>query len=652
MAERALTASLPGTDFEEGSGFRTLLIASALTVGMNAVIPYTQHVVRTISLVRGMIPMGVLMPFLLLVFVVNPLLKKVGLGQGLRPWELIAVFAVSYSCIHINELLGRVVATFAVMHYMASPENLWAEYAFNVVPPWLVVEDANQQLAWFYEGLPSNASLPWSIWLRPTFWWLSFLGAVGTGCVAFGSMIRRQWVDQERLPFPFAQVAEELAATAGPRGFPAYVKGRLFWIGFSIPAFIVLFYIVGYFRPDFPVITLGIENESVDLGRYVPSLHGRLNFLIIAFAYFTDLQMLFSIWFFWVFTWVQMGMINRIGIAEGLGALGGTREQAMGGFIVFCVWGLWTARDHLRKVFAQAFRNRDLLDDSQELMRYRTAAYLFVASAIYMILWLTKGGMHPIISFAVVAFWFIFYIGFAKVISMTGLVFAESPALGVNILNLAPSQALAPGSIAMRQLLGSCYQNGKAFAMPSAAHVTRLCRTLPRARLLGGTIVATMLLSFVVAAVSTVYLGYRDGAFNFGSYVFRTASLSYYNGIVTSIRGMGREGHYVPRMVFTAIGALVVGGMTFCQYRFAWWPLHPVGYTLVTRYSTRTAIVSVFLTWVTKLIILRVGGISLYRRCIPFFIGLIVGYTSALMVSMGVDLVWFPDEGHNLFWGD
>lgn len=115
-----------------------------------------------------MIPIGVIVPFLVLVFVVNPLVKLLRRGP-VRPWELVTVFSVSFTGIHINEILGRVLAIYAIMHYMATPENLWAEYAFNLVPPWFVVEDASHQLAWFYEGLPPDASVPWSIRVRPTF---------------------------------------------------------------------------------------------------------------------------------------------------------------------------------------------------------------------------------------------------------------------------------------------------------------------------------------------------------------------------------------------------------------------------------------------------------------------------------------------------
>ncbi len=635
-----------------------IALAVLITVAMNAVIPYTHHYMHTISLVEGMIPMGILMPFLVLVFIVNPVLRA--LGCPLQAWELIFIFAVGYASMSINELLGRVLATYAVMHYMATPENLWEEYVFGLVQPYLVVEDAEDQLAWFYEGLPRNAAIPWAIWVRPTFWWLSFIAALGIGSVAVATILRRQWVEQERLPFPFAQVAEELAETAGPKGFPNYMKQPLFWAGFSIPAFIVLWYIIGYFDPGFPVITVGIQNYNISLGRYVPSLHGRLNFLIIGFAYFTDLQVLFSIWVFWLLTWFQMGITNRMGLAEGLGEFAGTRQQALGGFIVFCLWGLWVARPHLQAVFQQAFClsarvvKPKRLDDQNELMSYRAAVVAFLACSLFAMFWLFKGGMTLFWAVVVTVFWFVFYTGFAKIVAMTGLVFLESPSsLGTGMMGFAPPDSLSPNTIAVRQQVGSLYQNGKSFTMPAAAHAARLGAGMGnRARVLGITVVFAFAFSLIAASASTIYLGYQDGAFNFGTYMFRVAAPRYYDGIVSSIRDIGKETHYGLRMGFIAFGALGMGILTLCQYRFTWWPLHPIGFIVVTFYSARTAIVSVFLTWLIKFIVLRLGGIALYRRAKPFFIGLIVGYTMSLIVSMGVDLIWFPGQGHNLFWGD
>ncbi len=139
--------------------------------------------------------------------------------------------------------------------------------------------------------------------------------------------------------------------------------------------------------------------------------------------------------------------------------------------------------------------------------------------------------------------------------------------------------------------------------MPSATHAARLGQSLGgRAITLGWTVVATILLSLVAAAISKIWLGYQDGAFNFGSYMFRATAPRYYDGIVSSIRDIGKETHYGSRMA--------------------------------------------------KVIILRIGGIRLYRRGIPMMIGCVVGNTFALFISMLVDLIWFPGQGHNLFWGD
>ena len=38
----------------------------------------------------------------------------------------------------------------------------------------------------------------------------------------------------------------------------------------------------------------------------------------------------------------------------------------------------------------------------------------------------------------------------------------------------------------------------------------------------------------------------------------------------------------------------------------------------------------------------------LYRKARPFFLGLIVGHTSAVIVSFVIDVVFFPGAGHRI----
>ena len=61
-------------------------------------------------------------------------------------------------------------------------------------------------MTWFYEGLPSGQTIPWSAWVSPLFWWMSFIGALLVVCFCTVVVLRRQWIDRERIVFPLAQV--------------------------------------------------------------------------------------------------------------------------------------------------------------------------------------------------------------------------------------------------------------------------------------------------------------------------------------------------------------------------------------------------------------------------------------------------------------
>ncbi|MBT5830810.1 MAG: hypothetical protein HOH77_11530, partial [Candidatus Latescibacteria bacterium] len=486
------------------SVWRSILLAIAITLALNAVIPYIQHTLHTVSIVEGMIPMGVLMPFFVLVFIVNPILRLAAPQHHLRTWELVIIASILYVSSHTDEFLSRAISVFAVSNYMATPENLWQEYALPHIAPHLLVSNPNGQLDYFYEGLPSHTKIPWHIWVGPLFSWLSFFVAIGTGCITLAILMRKQWVDQERIPFPFAKVIESLAEDNESGIFPSYTKNRLFWIGALIPIFVVFWFMIGYFRPDFPVITLGITGHKIGLGRFVPAFNVNFYFPVVGFAYFTDLQVLFSIWFFYVLTWLQIWSTVRFGIAEGLGTYAGTRQQAIGGFVVFCLWALWIARAHIKTIFQHLFAKSNI-SDQHEPLSYKTAGYTFIACCLYMIFWLTQAGLFWPLSILVVVFWFLFYLGFAKIVAMTGLVFMESPGLGQYILDYAPPGSLADGDLAMRHLVDSTYQNGKCFAISDAAHAARLLEPLGKhARQVGYALIITLALTLIVSATSTI----------------------------------------------------------------------------------------------------------------------------------------------------
>ncbi len=104
------------------------------------------------------------------------------------------------------------------------------------------------------------------------------------------------------------------------------------------------------------------------------------------------------------------------------------------------------------------------------------------------------------------------------------------------------------------------------------------------------------------------------------------------------------------RMLFFGIGAGLMGLLTFLRYRFPWWPIHPIGLTISAADNNKSLMMPVFIAWACKSILMRVGGVSLYRRSKSLFLGLLVGYTAGVMWSFMVDAIWFPGQGHMVHW--
>ena len=55
------------------------------------------------------------------------------------------------------------------------------------------------------------------------------------------------------------------------------------------------------------------------------------------------------------------------------------------------------------------------------------------------------------------------------------------------------------------------------------------------------------------------------------------------------------------------------------------WPLHPVAYALSASWSIHLVWMPMLIAWIVKALVLRYGGLRLYRQALPLFYGLILG---------------------------
>ncbi len=81
----------------------------------------------------------------------------------------------------------------------------------------------------------------------------------------------------------------------------------------------------------------------------------------------------------------------------------------------------------------------------------------------------------------------------------------------------------------------------------------------------------------------------------------------------------------INRAIAIGVGFALTMILNSLRMRLGWFPFHPVGYAVSSSWSMHLLWLPLFIAWLIKLIILRYGGLKLYSRALPFFLGLILG---------------------------
>ena len=72
-------------------------------------------------------------------------------------------------------------------------------------------------------------------------------------------------------------------------------------------------------------------------------------------------------------------------------------------------------------------------------------------------------------------------------------------------------------------------------------------------------------------------------------------------------------------------GAVFMTALMLMRHLFLWWPIHPIGFVFSSTYGIQQIWVAVMIGWLIKFFVLRYGGVKLFRRLRPLFMGLILG---------------------------
>jgi len=613
--------------------------------------PYTVFLHHTAGMAADFITAGAVFLFFLFTGLVNTVLRWLRPPWSLEPGELIVVYTMMIvsSAIPTWGLMANLLPVLPGAYYYATPENGWAELIQPHIRDWLVPQDA-LAIKYFYEGAPAGMSIPWEAWVVPLTAWTVLILSVFAVMVSMMTIIRRQWVEHERLVFPLTQLPLEMIRE-GKSGeiVRPFFRNPLMWAGFAIPFLIFSTHGLHRYFNYMPRVNIYTQ---LRLFRNTTLLRLFLSFPVIGFTYFINLDISFSLWVFHLLARLQSGIFNILGyevpgqnetFAGAANATSpGVSHQAMGAITVLVLFCLWNARHHLRGVFRKAFGPAPEVDDSDEALSYRTAVWIMLLGLAVIALWLNASGMPLWITPFFVFCAFVIFFGLARIIAEGGVGFCRAQMVApiFTVYGLG-TEALGPTGLASIGFTYTWAVDIRTTVMASSINGFKLADALGirRTRPLLLAIALAVAIALATSAVTTLWLAYTYGGINLQGWFFGGMPRTVFNFVANKLNNPVEARIIVPRWIFTGIGAAVMAVLMYARQHFLGWPLHYIGMPIGDTWVMSWVWFSIMLGWMFKLVILKYGGVRAYRTGRPFFLGLVLGQISCAGMWMIIDTI-------------
>ena len=605
---------------------------SALTIAL--ILPYTLNVMRGSRIGLSSCTPAAFILFFVLLLTVQVVLAMIRRGWHLRPGELAVIFAMMAmaTAVPTRGVSQKLVVGITGVVFYASPENRWGELIHPLLAEWLVLGDGEAVRGLYYGD--GTDRIPWHLWTPVLLRWLLFFASYQLMLLSALVILRRQWVEHERLAFPLAQVPLAMLQDNGRRDaiIKPFFRNPVMWAGFT---FCFLINSTNILHNYFPFIPAMMGQVQHMIFRDQIEIMFRINFLMLGFAYFINTGVAFSMWFFYLLRVLQGGVFALLGIdldqtlgpGDATRAVGGPifGHQMMGALLVLVVFGLWTARTHLREVVRKAWNGDPTVDDSREAMSYRAAVLCFLGGASFVSLWLWLTGIPAWIVPIFILATLMIMIGLARVVAETGVPTITPAMAPANFV----TSAVGTTSLGMTGVVAAGFtliwaSGFMVFITAPMANALRMGSEITRhRRWFVFAIGAALLIAMVAATWYQIHLAYQHGGLNLNTryYQVYATTAPRFSELMLNITTGPHPGGWI----WTGVGAAVMAGLMVARHSFAWWPFHPVGYAISSSWVLNATWMSIMCAWAIKLVVLNYGGPRLYERTKPFFMGVILG---------------------------
>jgi hypothetical protein len=591
------------------------------------------------------------------------LLYMVGLTvsyYGIGHYETFAVWPVGFS----RTLL------YTPADYRPMVESWWW------MPPYEVVQRITV----------GGAAVDWGAWAGSiTFWTLYMLVFYLLGS-SLTLLFRRRWIDIEMIPVPYVRLTlETIKVCTGE------LKARrvltFFAIGFLIGFLYEFQVMMTYVFPWWPDL-LAWRGTAVDTTSpkgcvcfypqhilsqiLVYPLQFNKDILGYAIFYLTPMDFLFSCWFFVLLIMVLAQIAYYSGYYSGIFDLGGVCRaagyagiqksftmgppfywaptMAISGTIGLTIMILYNSRSYLVETIRLAVRGKKAPEEAKEPLTYRNIYLFIVISTILMLAFFFSAGLRIETTLVV-----LIITGFASIISATyivGLIGAGFHEIGTEkgwpLLLVWPTHPGVDKTYTADWVMshvfcntGTNHATHGVFTGSFATLQTQAMGTLAKFNLKDVFILTsiTTVVALIVANCTRVWIVNLLGI----------GRVPIWGGCAVNEWCFQQRiyGEWPPLETALSVGLvgfIIMMALNLLRARFAWWPLHPLGFIMAAAPSVlyMRAWNNFFGAWVAKYLTLRIGGSRAYEEYgIPVASGLMAGCVLSNLVAYIIGTIKF-----------
>jgi hypothetical protein len=620
------------------------VLTGAILAALNAIwVTYVE--VRYYMLDGSSLPLFITPIFLLLFLLgLNAPLHKYAPRYAFRQEELLVAYlmAVISNTFAGHDMLQNFFGQLTHAHYFVTQNETWKDQFVTKLPSGVFVTNNDALTAWYRGNIsPKQAMAFLPYWTGPLLLWGAFFLTLCANFFCVTLLVRRAWTENERLAFPVIQLP---LAMTDPQG--AFFRQPLMWTGFGIAFLIGLLNGIHELYPQVPSIAW---IKLYDVGQYFTAqpfeairtygMQTSLYPFAIGLAYFIPLDLAFSCWFSYLLARVFFVFGRATGL-DGPSAAQGwpfLKEISSGAWVGVAAAILWANRRFLTQSFDAATSKypADAIGRT-EARRDRFAWGGLVITGALLFLW-SMFIMHlsPLVFIGFFGILLALSLAITRVRAEFGtpheIVFVK-PA--DTLVTLFGTRALGDTNLIGMQSMYWFNRGYRCHPIPNVLEGFKMGenRNMPFARLIGMFVIAG-LVALVATYAANYFITYEAGAAGKSAGYKRWVGNEAYTQLSSWISAGQQPGS--SNLWYFVGGLAVVASLAYLRSAFLWFPLHPAGFALGVSYAMNYFWACVFIAWLIKLLVIRYGGMTLHRRVIPFFLGLILGdYTVGALWSL------------------